>query len=101
VVFDVASGEMKPASAADGGTTGDGGGGSADDGPDAGRDGSDGGGDGPPPLDPETEAVLAELAAVDVAETAPVELLSRVQEWQARVEGSPALGDARDQNSET
>ncbi|ELZ58020.1 MULTISPECIES: DNA mismatch repair protein MutS [Halorubrum] len=37
-------------------------------------------------LDPETRAVIEELSDVDVAETAPVELLSRVQEWQERLE---------------
>jgi DNA mismatch repair protein MutS len=37
-------------------------------------------------LDPETRAVLAELSDVDVAETAPVELLSRVREWQERLD---------------
>ena len=37
-------------------------------------------------LDAETRAVLAELADVDVAETTPVELLSRVTEWQDRLE---------------
>jgi DNA mismatch repair protein MutS len=36
-------------------------------------------------LDPETERVLSELRAVDVNETPPVELLSRVQEWQRRL----------------
>ncbi|PAU85478.1 DNA mismatch repair protein MutS [Halorubrum salipaludis] len=37
-------------------------------------------------LDPETRAVIEELADVDVAATAPVELLSRVQEWQERLD---------------
>ncbi|WP_195155753.1 hypothetical protein, partial [Halorubrum sp. AJ67] len=37
-------------------------------------------------LDPETRAVIEELGDVDVAETPPVELLSRVQEWQERLE---------------
>ncbi|WP_123623854.1 DNA mismatch repair protein MutS [Halorubrum sp. CSM-61] len=36
-------------------------------------------------LDPDTRAVIEELADVDVAETAPVELLARVQEWQERL----------------
>jgi len=36
-------------------------------------------------FDPETRAVIEELTDVDVAETAPVELLSRVQEWQERL----------------
>jgi len=37
-------------------------------------------------LDAETRAVIAELSDVDVAETPPVELLSRVQEWQERLD---------------
>jgi DNA mismatch repair protein MutS len=37
-------------------------------------------------LDPETRAVIEELSDVDVAATPPVELLSRVQEWQDRLE---------------
>ena len=37
-------------------------------------------------LDPETRAVLEELTDVDVAATAPVELLARVQEWQDRLD---------------
>ncbi|ELZ41572.1 DNA mismatch repair protein MutS [Halorubrum californiense DSM 19288] len=37
-------------------------------------------------LDPETRAVIEELSDVDVAETTPVELLSRVQEWQERLD---------------
>ncbi len=37
-------------------------------------------------LDPEYRDVIEELNAVDVAETTPVELLSRVQEWQDRLE---------------
>jgi len=44
------------------------------------------GGDGIGGIDPETEAVIEELSEVDVASTAPVELLSRVQEWQARLD---------------
>ncbi|WP_049984497.1 DNA mismatch repair protein MutS [Halorubrum sp. BV1] len=49
----------------------------------SGDDGDDTGG-----IDPETEAVIEELSDVDVAATAPVELLSRVQEWQARLDDS-------------
>ncbi|QAU13347.1 DNA mismatch repair protein MutS [Halorubrum sp. BOL3-1] len=37
-------------------------------------------------LDPETAAVIEELSEVDVAATAPVELLARVQEWQEQLE---------------
>ncbi|GAB6879987.1 DNA mismatch repair protein MutS [Halorubrum gandharaense] len=36
-------------------------------------------------VDPEAEAVLEALADLDVNETAPVELLSRVQEWQEQL----------------
>jgi len=36
-------------------------------------------------VDPETQAVIEELTDVDLAETAPVELLSRVQAWQKRL----------------
>jgi len=39
-------------------------------------------------LDPETRAVIEELSDIDIAETAPVELLSRVQEWQERLDES-------------
>jgi DNA mismatch repair protein MutS len=46
---------------------------------------ADGGGD-PEALDPATESVLAELEDVDVEDTSPVDLLSRVQEWQRRLE---------------
>ncbi|MFC5277490.1 DNA mismatch repair protein MutS [Halorubrum rubrum] len=38
-------------------------------------------------IDPETLAVIEELTDVDVAATPPVELLSRVQEWQERLDG--------------
>ncbi|WP_017341868.1 DNA mismatch repair protein MutS [Halorubrum sp. T3] len=37
-------------------------------------------------FDPEARAVIEELSDVDVAETPPVELLSRVQEWQDRLD---------------
>jgi len=37
-------------------------------------------------LDPETASALADLQDVDVNETPPVELLSKVQRWQERLE---------------
>ncbi|MUV61613.1 DNA mismatch repair protein MutS, partial [Halobacterium sp. CBA1126] len=37
-------------------------------------------------IDPETREVLDDLRDVDVEETPPVELLSRVQEWQRRLD---------------
>ncbi len=39
-----------------------------------------------PTLDPETEAVLDALTDVDVNETPPVELMAKVQEWQAQLD---------------
>jgi DNA mismatch repair protein MutS len=44
------------------------------------------GGENPAALDPTTESVLEELRGVDVEDTAPVDLLSRVQEWQRRLD---------------
>ena len=41
-----------------------------------------------PQLDEETRAVLKEVSSVDVAGTAPVELLSRVKEWQDRLDSA-------------
>jgi DNA mismatch repair protein MutS len=64
VVFDVGSGRMKAAS--DGGDT------AADEPKSA--------------LDRETEAVLSELAQLELADVSPVELMTRVQEWQRRVD---------------
>jgi DNA mismatch repair protein MutS len=55
--------------------------------PDGGRSGADSEGSGDADLDPEAAAVLDALSDLDVTETAPVELLSQVQEWQARLEG--------------
>ncbi|WP_435344533.1 DNA mismatch repair protein MutS [Haloarchaeobius sp. HRN-SO-5] len=69
VVFDVDSGTMRPTDA------------SADGGQSAGTQGSD-----EPALDPAVESVLDELRSVDVNETSPVELLARVQAWQAELD---------------
>ena len=82
VVFDLSSGSFA----------------GGDEGASAGRRGGENAGNGarssgaettePSGLDPETEAVIAELSDVDVAATAPVDLLSRVQEWQERLDGN-------------
>ncbi|MUW15069.1 DNA mismatch repair protein MutS [Halorubrum sp. CBA1125] len=84
VVFDLSSGSFaaadersRPAGA---GATGR----SSADGSTA--DGSADGGTATAGVDPETAAVIEELSSVDVAETTPVELLSRVQEWQERLD---------------
>ena len=74
VVFDVGSGRMKTATA-DGGAASE-----------AETDGDDVEADAGDALDPETEAVLEDLANVDVDETPPVELLAKVQEWQGRLD---------------
>jgi DNA mismatch repair protein MutS len=52
------------------------------------RTGADGGteSESEPTLPPETEAVLDELGSVNVDETPPIELLSKVQSWQRRLE---------------
>jgi len=68
VVFDVASGELRPASATDGGESGESGAGDEDD------------------LDPATREVIEELAEVEVDETPPVDLMTRVREWQERID---------------
>ncbi len=40
----------------------------------------------PEPRNPETEAVLEELENTDLSDTSPIELMNRVQEWQAQLE---------------
>ncbi len=80
VVFDVGSGEMKPATADGGATTG-----ASADGADT-TDTTDAGGTADTgALDPETEAVLENLTDIDVDETPPVELMTKVQKWQERL----------------
>ena len=81
---EAAGGDAAPTASA----TTDGGTASEDGGDDAGGDDADEGSG----LDPAAEAVLTELADVDVAETAPVELLTRVQEWQAQLDGDEDHG---------
>ncbi len=68
-VFDLGAGQFQSNGASDG------------------EDGDDGKPDDEPEaLDPETEAVLSELAGVEVADISPIELMSKVQEWQKKVE---------------
>ncbi|OAQ52373.1 DNA mismatch repair protein MutS [Natrinema mahii] len=74
-VFDLGSGTMRAAS--QGGHQSDAA--STDGGPTA---NDDAGGS----LDPETEAVLADLESIDVNTTPPIELVSKVQELQERLE---------------
>jgi DNA mismatch repair protein MutS len=74
VVFDVGSGEYRPADE-EGVEKGDGDGARAN-----------GGGTGGDGRDPAAEAVLDALADLDVDETPPVELMARVREWQSTLE---------------
>ncbi|EMA35455.1 DNA mismatch repair protein MutS [Halobiforma nitratireducens] len=63
-VFDLSSGQFRGEASADGGD------------PDGDTE----------TLDTETRTVIEDIESVDVAETTPVELLSKVQEWQERLE---------------
>jgi DNA mismatch repair protein MutS len=82
VVFDVRSGEMKPASAADGGNDRDDTAGTDDPGdPDDPADRS-GEGEAGKQIDPETRSILEEIRDTDVNETPPIELMAMVQDWQ-------------------
>jgi DNA mismatch repair protein MutS len=92
VVFDVGSGELRTASA-DGGEASESSRSSSARSADGGtgtqrtRERPDGTGDeDDAELDPETEAVLEELLDVDLDETPPVEVLAKVQEWQAELD---------------
>jgi DNA mismatch repair protein MutS len=91
VVFDIASGQFGGSAGANrsGGSKGG-------EGSEAGRPSSEESkgesdegdeGDGKPP-NPATESVLSELEGTDVNETAPIELLSKVQRWQERLDDS-------------
>ncbi|MEF8757040.1 MAG: DNA mismatch repair protein MutS, partial [Halobacteriales archaeon] len=84
VVFDLDSGTMRPASAANGGADE-----SAGDGPRSGET-AEAADDSPgrPETDPAVEAVVDDLESVDVNETQPIELLAKVQEWQERLDGA-------------
>jgi DNA mismatch repair protein MutS len=81
VVFDLDAGGFRTDATADGGAASADGSGT---GPDVGDPGE------PDPdraPDPAAEAVLAELRELDVDETPPVELMARVAEWQAELDG--------------
>ncbi|WP_121822900.1 DNA mismatch repair protein MutS [Halostella salina] len=80
VVFDVGSGELRAADEDTGSdTTADAA--SADPGADdAAADG------GPDAVDPDAERVLSAIEDLNVDETPPVELMAKVQEWQARLD---------------
>ncbi|PSP98737.1 DNA mismatch repair protein MutS, partial [Halobacteriales archaeon QS_4_70_19] len=72
-VFDLGGGAFREeGAAADGGAT---------EGRASSEPGSSGG-----EMDPATESVLAELRETDVNEVTPVDLISRVQEWQGRLD---------------
>ena len=89
VVFDLDAGGFRTDASVDGGTaSADGSGASRDGGRDAdgGPDADSGGGTGSG-VDPAAESVLAELRGLDVDETPPVELMTRVAEWQAELDG--------------
>ncbi|WP_336362723.1 DNA mismatch repair protein MutS [Halalkalicoccus salilacus] len=73
VVFDVGSGQLRTA-------TTDGGSGDGETIEEEGEDEEP-----EDVLDPETEAVLSELSGMELANVSPVELMSRVQEWQGRL----------------
>ena len=81
VVFDLDAGGFRTDATADGGAASADGSGT---GPDVGDPGE------PDPdraPDPAAESVLAELRELDVDETPPVELMARVAEWQAELDG--------------
>ena len=80
-VFDLSAGEFTTKAHANGGHAGGANGASANGDAASGESGADG-----ERLDPETEAVLAELQETAVEETSPLELMSRVKKWQDRVE---------------
>ncbi|MBB6646504.1 DNA mismatch repair protein MutS [Halobellus ruber] len=67
VVFDLGSGQLK----------------TGDDSETTAETASNGGG-----FDPEIEAVVDEIRATDVNDISPLELMSRVQEWKQRLDGS-------------
>ena len=82
VVFDVGSGRLKTA-------TTDGGAGGEDRASTSSGEGEDEdeneNGNSTDTLDPETEAIVSELSEMELANVSPVELMSRVQEWQGRL----------------
>ncbi|MFB6096524.1 MAG: DNA mismatch repair protein MutS [Haloferacaceae archaeon] len=98
VVFDLESGSFRTQASADGGARDQASGTAVDAGksdPAAATDSDSATGDeskpaigdeSPPDLDPAARAVLEQLRATDVNETPPVELMAKVQEWQAELD---------------
>jgi DNA mismatch repair protein MutS len=80
-VFDLGSGQFRMATSADGGRTGGADAGSAD----ASESERAADGEDEAERDPATESVLEALRGVDVTETPPVELMAKVQAWQAEL----------------
>ncbi|MFT4932926.1 MAG: DNA mismatch repair protein MutS [Natronomonas sp.] len=83
VVFDLDSGTMRPASAANGGASEE----SPDDEFQSSETTASDDTAARPETDPAVEGVVEELESVDVNETPPVELMAKVQEWQERLDG--------------
>ena len=90
VVFDLGTGSFRASAEADGGRAADGTDAAAGNGNEGGGAGSSGttSGEDADRNDPATEAVLEELRDTDLDGTAPIELLSKVQSWQQRLDES-------------
>ncbi|HMB50864.1 MAG TPA: DNA mismatch repair protein MutS, partial [Natronoarchaeum rubrum] len=89
VVFDVQSGQMKTATADGGAASASGGeadGAPAQDGSDDDGVPAESGSEDAADIDESAAAVLDELADVDINDTPPVELMAKVQEWQAELD---------------
>ena len=85
VVFDLDSGGFRTGASADGGAS-ERSAGTTEASPEAASAGTAPDGESDSGVDPAAASVLAELRDLDVDETPPVELLSRVAEWQAELD---------------
>jgi DNA mismatch repair protein MutS len=85
VVFDLDSGGFRTGASADGGAS-ERSAGTTEASPEAASAGTGPDGESDSGVDPAAASVLAELRDLDVDETPPVELLSRVAEWQAELD---------------